>query len=311
MRARILLLAVVLGLTLGTPARATLDLGAIIQAVKQAFFSNDLHDEEQIGYAAAATLLGATHPIADADVQHYVNKVGLWIALQSERPDLHWQFAVVDSDDIDAFAAPGGYVFITRGLFLRLNNESELAGVLGHEISHVVLKHHLKALQKAATASLAGQVASYKMASNGENSMVFDQASTAARNLYSKGLDKDDEFQADRAGVVLAARAGYDPYGLISVLQTLESVDPKSSRMQLLLATHPAPEERIAALSKLEGTLDNYAGDGEGDQRFQDIVRRLAATVPAASSAVSAAAATSQVPVPAATRSAPAAVTGH
>ena len=285
-------IALLLALGAALPAQA-IELNAIIDAVRQAFFSSDLHEEEQIGYAAAATLLGASKPIANVEVQQYLNRVGLWIALQSERPDLHWQFAVVDSDDIDAFAAPGGYVFITRGLLLRLNNEAELAGVLGHEISHVVLKHHLKALQSAARASLAGQVASYKMAQNGQNSMIFDQAATAARNLYSKGLDKSDEYAADRAGVVLAARAGYDPYGLLAVLQTLEGVDPKSGSMQLLLATHPAPQDRLAALARVQGSLDEYGGNGVGDIRFQDMIKQLA---PAAASSSAPKAVTAKAP---------------
>lgn len=278
-RTRSLVVASVMLLTAALPARAV-ELGAVIDAFQRAFFSSGLHEEEQIGYAAAATILGATHPVDNPEVQRYVNRVGLWIALQSERPDLHWQFAVVDSEDIDAFAAPGGYVFITRGLLLRLNSESELAGVLGHEISHVVLKHHLKALQAAARTSLVGQVASYKLAQNGQNSAVFDQASTAARNLYSKGLDKDDEFEADRAGVILAARAGYDPYGLLAVLQTLENVDPNSNRMQLLLATNPSPEARIEALSKITGSLDEYGGNGEGNERFLEMVGKLAPPAP-------------------------------
>jgi predicted Zn-dependent protease len=291
LRPFLLMLPFLLGLSL--PAQAV-DLNVIINAVKQAFFSSDIKDEQEIGYAAASTLLGASKPIANPGLQQYVNRVGLWIALQSERPDLHWQFAVVDSDDIDAFAAPAGYVFITRGLLLHLNNEAELAGVLGHEISHVVLKHHLKALQGAARAALAGQVASYKMAQNGQNSMVFDQASLAARNLYSKGLDKSDEYAADRAGVVLAARAGYDPYGLMAVLQTLEGLDPKSGSMQLLLATHPAPQDRVAALARIQGNIDPYAGDAEGTERFQEAIRQLA---PAATSGtVLAVAATAQVP---------------
>lgn len=299
LRTHSLLAAAIMLLGVALPAHA-IELGTVIDAFEQAFFSSGLHEEEQIGYAAAATILGATHPVDNPDVQRYVNRVGLWIALQSERPDLHWQFAVLDSEDIDAFAAPGGYVFITRGLLLRLNNEAELAGVLGHEISHVVLKHHLKALQAAARTTLAGQVASYKMAQNGQNSAVFDQASTAARNLYSKGLDKDDEFAADRAGVILAARAGYDPYGLLAVLQTLENVDPKSNSMQLLLATHPTPEARIEALSKITSSLDEYGGNGEGDGRFLEMVRKLA---PAPATSTGAAA-------PAATRTAAAPKTG-
>jgi predicted Zn-dependent protease len=294
---RALLVAVLLACGAALPARAV-DLGVIIDTFKHAFFSTDLKEEQDIGYAAASTLLGASHPVDNPEVQRYLNRVGLWIALQSERPDLPWHFAVLDSDDIDAFAAPGGYVFITRGLLLRLNSEAELAGVLGHEISHVVLKHHLQALQAAARTSLVGQVASYKMAQNGQNTMLFDKMSTAARNLYSKGLDKDDEFQADRAGMVLAARAGYDPYGLVAVLQTLENVDPKSNRMQLLLATHPSPQDRIAALAKIQDGMDQYGADGEGDERFLDVIKQLA---PAASSTATPVAATVKAPAAATT----------
>ncbi|HEV2211798.1 MAG TPA: M48 family metalloprotease, partial [Gammaproteobacteria bacterium] len=140
---------------------AAIDLGGLlnnlskidkntVNTVKQAVVPADEQQEQQYGYSAAATLLGAARPIQNADVQNYVNKVGLWVALHSDRPNLPWHFAVVDSNDIDAFAAPYGYVFITRGLLFHMRSEAELAGVLGHEISHVVLKHHLKALQQAA-----------------------------------------------------------------------------------------------------------------------------------------------------------------
>ncbi|HEU5398648.1 MAG TPA: M48 family metalloprotease [Gammaproteobacteria bacterium] len=269
-------------LALGLPTLAgSIDISNLFNSIKQAFTPATLEQEEAIGNAAAATLLGATKPIHDKAVQDYVNKVGLWVALQSDRPDLPWRFAVVDSDDIDAFAAPGGYVFITRGLLQHMHSEAELAGVLGHEITHVVLKHHLNALQRAARLDLAGQAAQVGMASKGYNSTLDQQAfqkiSNATRNLYSKGLDKDDEFDADRAGVVLAARAGYDPYGLLAVLQTLEGVDPKSGRVQLLLATHPSPEDRIAALSAAmaAGHMDKYGNQEEGTERFEAAIKSL------------------------------------
>ncbi|HEV2332082.1 MAG TPA: M48 family metalloprotease, partial [Gammaproteobacteria bacterium] len=203
-------------LALGLPTVAgSIDVSNLFSSIKQAFTPATLEEEEAIGNAAAATLLGATKPIKDKAVQDYVNKVGLWVALQSDRPDLPWRFAVVDSDDIDAFAAPGGYVFITRGLLQHMHSEAELAGVLGHEITHVVLKHHLNALRRAAKLDLAGQAAQVGLASKGYNSTLdqqaFEKISNATRNLYSTGLDKDDELDADRAGVVLAARAGYDP----------------------------------------------------------------------------------------------------
>ena len=279
-------------LALGLPLSASsIDISGIFSTIKQAITPASDDDEQQIGADAAATLLGATKPINNATVQDYVNKVGLWIALQSERPNLPWRFAVVDSDDIDAFAVPGGYVFLTRGLLLHMHNEAELAGVLGHEISHVVLKHHLKALQKAARMSLATQAAQVTAESKGYTSSadqeLMDRVSNATRNLYSTGIDKDDEYAADRAGVVLAARAGYDPYGLLAVLQTLQSVDPKSSSMELLLATHPSPTDRIKALSAAmdAGHMDKYGNQAEGQERFLAAVRSLVPAKPAATSA--------------------------
>ena len=282
------ILAGLVGVGLPTAVFAGLDLGSLISTIKQAVTPADLQQEEDIGGAAAATLLGASKPITNAAVQDYVNKVGLWVALQSDRPDLPWHFAVVDSDDIDAFAAPGGYVFLTRGLLLHMHNEAELAGVLGHEITHVVLKHHLKELQRAARLDLVSQGAQAGLEAKGYNSnldqQAFDKISNATRNLYATGLDKDDEFDADRAGVVLAARAGYDPYGLLAVLQTLQGVDPKSGKMQLLLATHPAPADRIAALSAAmeAGHMDKYGNQAEGQERFLDVVKVLVPAKPAA-----------------------------
>jgi predicted Zn-dependent protease len=259
----------------------SLDLNSMfntLKTVKQAVKPANQQEEEQIGYATASTLLGAAKPINNPAVQEYVNKVGLWVALQSDRPDLPWHFAVVDSNDIDAFAVPGGYVFITRGLLLHMRSEAELAGALGHEISHVVLKQQLKALQQAAQLNLLGQAAQFELQQRGQNAQLFNSVASATRNLYSKGLDKDDEFEADRMGVVLAARAGYDPYGLVAVLQTLETVNPKSNSMQLLLATHPAPAARVAMLAAemQAGHMERYGRQMEGAQRYQQMIKKLA-----------------------------------
>ncbi|HEV2112305.1 MAG TPA: M48 family metalloprotease [Gammaproteobacteria bacterium] len=281
-------------LALGLPTLAgSIELSSLFNTIKQAVTPTSLQDELDIGAAAAATLLGASKPITNAAVQQYVNKVGLWVALQSDRPDLPWHFAVVDSDDIDAFAAPGGYVFITRGLLLHMRSEAELAGVLGHEITHVVLKHHLKELQRAARMNLAGTAAEVELQRSGHSTELADKVADATRNLYSKGLDKDDEFDADRAGVVLATRAGYEPYGLLAVLQTLEGVDPKSGRVQLLLATHPSPADRIAALSAAmqAGHMDQYGKQAEGQERFEQVIKTL---IPAAAASPAPAPATKQ-----------------
>ena len=107
-------------------------------------------EEIKIGDGMVETLLGASPLLDDPELQKYVNEIGLWVALQSERPALPWHFGVNSSDHINAFAAPGGYIIVTKGMIRQLRNEAELAGVLGHEISHVNAKHHLNALRKSA-----------------------------------------------------------------------------------------------------------------------------------------------------------------
>src|SRR6185436_10299133 len=107
-----------------------------------------------------ANLLGASPLVNDPNLQNYVNRVGKWVALHSDRPNLPWRFGVMEDDDINAFATPGGYILITRGLLMRMRDEAELAGVLGHEITHVVEKHVLKTMRKEARTDLLAEAAS-------------------------------------------------------------------------------------------------------------------------------------------------------
>src|SRR5512145_3274440 len=111
-------------------------------------------DEIEMGGGVASNILGAAPLLQNRDVQQYVNNIGRWLAMQTERPDLPWEFGVLDDDDVNAFAAPGGYVLITKGLLTQMHSEAELAGVLAHEISHVLQKHHLKAIKQGARTGL-------------------------------------------------------------------------------------------------------------------------------------------------------------
>lgn len=245
--------------------------------IKTAVVGVDAEEEAVIGREAAATLLGAS-PLLDHEMtQRYVNRVGRWVALQSRRPGLPWRFAVIDHPNVNAFAAPGGYVFITRGLLFQLRNEAELAGVLGHEIAHAVRKHHLAALQSQARLELAGSVAAVALEQRGKDAGQYEWVAAGAKNLYTRGLDRDDEFEADRLGVVLAARAGYDPYGLPAVLQRLDRLAADDSRLALLFKTHPAPADRLAQLvSRMEGRLDDPDGFRAGADRFRTQMQSLA-----------------------------------
>lgn len=229
-------------------------------------------DEIEIGKGVAANLLGAAPPVNDAALQAYVNKVGRWVALHSGRPDLPWYFAVLDTDGVNAFATPGGYVFITRGLLLRMRDEAELAGVLAHEVSHVVEKHALKAMRKGALAGLAGDALSEYAEKKGKE--AFTKIVSAGTELYARGLDKEDEFAADSAGVVIAARAGYDPYGLPSVLQTLASINPQNDAVTLMFKTHPDSQTRLKLVSNsMERRLDQYSDNPRIESRFNSVIK--------------------------------------
>lgn len=239
---------------------------------KAAQASREINEEEEItiGNGISAQILGAAPLLNNDKIQNYVNRVGLWVALQSERPDLPWRFAVVASDDVNAFSVPGGTILITEGMYARFRNEGELAGVLAHEIAHVLDKHQLQQIQKtlglAWKMALIGAVAEDKGTREAEH---IARAFTAGTEIYARGLDKNDEFDADRKGVVLAARAGYNPYGLIAVLQTLGEINDKDSAVALMFKTHPAPATRLDKLADAVGeTLDTYAGQIQTTKRF-------------------------------------------
>lgn len=219
-------------------------------------WKNPSREEEiALGRNITGSLLGAAPLVKDDALQQYVNKVGRWVASQSERADLPWKFGVIESSDINAFAAPGGYVVITKGLYQKLNNEAQLAGVLGHEIAHVVKKHQLKVLQKQ---QLLNVGASKLKDLFGKNDKLAKKAISSGAEISARGLDKDAEFEADRMGLVLATRAGYDAYGLAEVLQTIDQTNKADSSVALLFKTHPAPEERLSKLGDSAGNqLDN------------------------------------------------------
>ncbi len=206
-------------------------------------------DEIKIGRQIAGNLLGAAPLVKNPALQGYVNRVGRWVASASERPDLKWTFGVIESNDVNAFAAPGGYVFLTRGLYRLLRDESELAGVLGHEIAHVVKKHHLKLLQKSQAIDVGSNLLKKQI---GDEKVARTLIGSGAE-ILARGLDKDAEFEADRMGVVLAARAGYEPFGLPAVLQEISAASADSSSVALLFKTHPHPDERLARLGDAMG----------------------------------------------------------
>ncbi len=200
-------------------------------------------EELALGREIAGRVLGAAPLVNDAELQRYVNRVGRWVALQGERPELPWRFGVIETASINAFAAPGGYVLITRGLYEILDNEAQLAGVLAHEIGHVIRRHHVTVMQKSAALSAGAQLAQR----DNRSALINNMIGTGAE-VFARGLDKSAEFEADMIGVVLAARAGYNPFGLLDVLHKLNARGAGDSALALLFKTHPAPGERLEQL---------------------------------------------------------------
>jgi beta-barrel assembly-enhancing protease len=246
------------------PADNKLDTQAL---AKTLFGKTSTKDEIRIGKQIAGNLLGATPLVRDDDLQRYVNAVGRWVAEQSGRTDINWYFGVLDTEDINAFAAPGGYVFLTRGLYRQLNNEAELAGVLGHEIAHVTLKHHMKLLKKSSIIGALGQAVGEQVKSNDQ---IVQNLIGNGAEIMARGLDKDAELEADRVGAVFAARAGYEPWGLPTVLQDLTALPSGDKRTSLLYKTHPAPAERLAALGDAIGSrFDGLTGKELADRFYR------------------------------------------
>ncbi len=221
----------------------------LAQVVKEVQGPNEA-EEIAIGRQIAGDLLGASPLVKDARLQKYVNQVGEWVASQSERPDLPWHFGVIQSDDVNAFAAPGGYIFVTIGLYRLLENEADLAGVLGHEIGHVIRKHHLKLLQQGKLLEAGSQALTKQVGGNDK----VQQLIGSGAEIVARSLDKTAEFEADRIGVVLATRAGYDSYGLPGVLQQIGHFAKDEGRVALLFKTHPLPDDRLA---QLDAAMDN------------------------------------------------------
>lgn len=223
-------------------------------------------EEIALGREITGNLLGAAPLVKDDGLQKYVNSVGRWVASQSDRADLPWHFGVIESDDLNAFAAPGGYVFVTKGLYKKMTNEAQLAGVLGHEIGHVVKKHQLKVLQKQQLLNIGSNFLSDKFA---KDNQLVSKAIGSGAEISARSLDKSAEYEADRLGITYATRAGYEPYGLVDVLQVLSQTNPNDGSVALLFKTHPHPDERLATLGDAIGDKLDKVNNGQTlEKRF-------------------------------------------
>jgi predicted Zn-dependent protease len=172
-----------------------------------------------------------------------VNLVGRAVALTCDRPDIDYHFAVLNHDSINAFAAPAGYIFLTRGLLKTVKNEAELAGVLGHEIGHVSQKHILDVIQRSK--QIAG-VAEAGLAYATKNPDAFKNViDGAVKNLLDEGLDQSKELESDHLGVIFASRVGYDPTAYVTFLERLRTIKGDD---RAFFKTHPNFSNRLSVV---------------------------------------------------------------
>jgi beta-barrel assembly-enhancing protease len=211
-------------------------------------------EERKIGEAVAVELIGRYGGLVrDEDTMRRVNLIGRSLALYSDRPDLEWQFAVLDSDTLNAFSSPGGLVFITRGLYELAGNDDVLAGILGHEIAHITNKNALKIVQRGDLVSgskgLLIKRSNQAREINAQVSQVgsilgFDVLGLV-KKIADSGFDAPTEYTADKDGRSLAVTTGYAPGGLRAVLFNLQQ---KGENRKTMFATHPPVAERIKRL---------------------------------------------------------------
>jgi predicted Zn-dependent protease len=189
----------------------------------------------------------------DPELQRYITLVGQSLADVSDRPELDYHFAVVNSEHPNAFATPGGYVFVSIGLLRTLENEAQLAGVLGHEIAHITHRHALKTLERSKKVAGFG---SLTVSMLGQSPDVFDKViEQAGEIIFTYGLDKNLEYEADKMGTEYSARLGYNSGGLKKFLQNLEqSLKGKES---VFLSTHPSPGDRLTKLSASDSSASS------------------------------------------------------
>ena len=200
--------------------------------------------EIQLGKEADQQVRAEMGIYDDPELQRYVSNIGMRLAKASERPNLPWQFVVVDEPAVNAFALPGGYIYVTRGIMAFLHDEEQLAGVLGHEIGHVTARHSAQQYTQATTAGVGLTLLSIFVP---EARPLQGIAENALGLLFLK-YGRDDERQADRLGVEYTAKTGWNPAGVAGMLRTLARLDEASGSRRGVpnfLSTHPAPADRV------------------------------------------------------------------
>jgi outer membrane protein OmpA-like peptidoglycan-associated protein len=270
----------------GQAATAAAKVSQAAPTIQGAFADMDEPQEIELGRAVSAAVGARYRLLRDPALTRYVALVGNAVAAHSERPDLRYYFAVLDAPEVNAFAAPGGFIFITKGALGVMKDEATLAGVLGHEIAHVARRHALETIKaqnlKGLGVTAVGEVAS-RSSVKAFSGLISTAADSIADNVILKGHSRGEESEADRLGFTYAAATGYDPAGLRDFLTALIDRGGKDSVIGKFLSTHPGTEDRLKVQEDL--LKSSAAGGKRNPERFaRAVVTRLAAA-PAAGAA--------------------------
>lgn len=262
------LLAASFGLAaLPASAQTNINIGSIFDAVQgvaksQEIASMSAEEEVAVGREIAGRTLTTYPLVRDEKLQRYINGVGLWVAMQSEKPDLPWRFAAVQSDQINAFAVPGGTVLVTAGMLKLVSNEAELACVVGHEVGHIVRRHHLDLLQKEVLLQSGAKIVSDNLRTDAKGQLGQFAVGEGAQ-IFARSLDRSSERDADADGVIYAARAGYDAGACLLFMQRMAGMKQEAGVLESLYKTHPEAKERVADVGKAIADLEG-APPGSG-----------------------------------------------
>lgn len=205
--------------------------------------------EYSFGLSTKAQVDANYKAYANTAVNNYVKELGAKLAASSARKGVKYEFHTVDSPEVNAFAVPGGFVYVTSGIIKALEDEAQLAAVIGHEIGHIDRHHGIKKLQRHIIATqgfsfLEGLISGGKEEQKNELAQI---AANAGIQLLFMKNSRENEFEADEQGAYLASKAGYDPTSIVDVQNYLLKLrDRKPSALEQMLSTHPISEERIA-----------------------------------------------------------------
>lgn len=258
MKAAAFVLAAMFVVSTAGPAQAQFGgLGKLKKAADKAVDTKEKVDaltftdeeEKQLGELVSQKLRDRFGVLQSEPVTKYVTLVGKVIAGSSTRPNLDWQFIVLDTDGVNAFAAPGGFVHITRGLLGMMKNEAQLAGVLGHEVTHISEQHTIKAIRRTKGAELVADTAG---GSGGLRTALISKAAEVVFNdIFDGKFSQGDETESDKIGARMATKAGYAPGGMAEVLKLIAERNAGRQDRNGFFSSHPDTRDRINKIEKL------------------------------------------------------------